>query len=177
VNFQAALRTGNKKAFVDCFDASAQQEEVLGALMEFISAMRAFREAMEEEYGAGAFADSPAGMPMPGTDDEQWIEKAEIKVAGDTATVTAPGEKGALELVRKGGVWKLKTRNLGEDVAAMGEADAGRAVRVFNGMAKAVRETTKKVGKAGYSAEKINQELGVAMMAVMMQEAMKKPAE
>jgi len=176
-NMQAALLSGDSKAFADCFEASGEEAKALGAFAEFMCAAAEFSQAMEKAYGKEATGDSPLGGAQAQLTDKSWLDAVEITQEGDTATVTAEGESTPLTLVRTEGVWKIQMESMTGEAGGMEPGDADDAVKMFGAMAQAMRSSMNNIGKPGYTAEKINQEVGMAMMAAMMQGAMEKMDE
>ena len=171
-NMQAALLKGDSEAFAGCFDASGDEAKALGAFADFMCTAAEFGQAMEKAYGEEALGEGPLGGAGAELMDKSWLEGVEITEEGDTATATAEGQDTPLTLVKKDGVWKIQMEGLMGEGDAMQPGDAEKAVKMFGAMAQAMKSSMKNIGKEGYTAEKINQELGMAMMAAMMQGAM-----
>jgi len=153
-NFQAAMLSGDKNAIADCVEGSEKHMEFLAATSEMSTVAIRFQDAMKAAYGDDAVR---GAGPTPFD-----IEGFKIKIDGDTAVATKPGE--TLKLVKKGGLWKIDANTI------MSEAELEEAFQAM-GMMKAMMEAHKgvmgKIGKEGYSAEKINQEVNKAMGEAM----------
>ena len=170
-NMRSALLGSDKQAFVDCFDAPAKQKEMLGALYEFSLASTQFDQAMKDAYGQEA-TEKAMGGRSKGVQfhDEKWLEGVTIKVDGDTATAVKEGQDDALKLIKQDGLWKIDAQSMmGE--RGQNDEDLEKASKMFQLMAEVVTDVKQKIGQEGYTAEKINQELGKAMMMAMMQAA------
>ncbi len=164
-NMAQAMRDGDSEAFVACFDATEDQEKILGVMCEMMSTMMKFEEAMVEEYGEDAVKKDGSKNNFGDLKDDKWLEDVEIKIDGDKATATKKGEGKPMNLVKKDGGWKIAA----EDMAGENQTkDMDKALKMFEAMTKAMKDATGKIGKDGYTAEKINQEMGAEMMKAMM---------
>ena len=170
-NMRLALLTGDEKAFVNCFEASQAQKQMLGSMCEFSSAAGEFQKAMEKAYGEGSFKQNK--VPNPGADlqDENWLEDVTIKVDGDRAEVLRQGIPQGLKLIRKDGLWKIDSWSMLGAQDSPDDKDMDQAAKMFQAMTKAIEQVRPKIGQAGYTAEKLDQELKQAMMMAMMQAA------
>ena len=165
-NMQASMVTGNQKAFIECFDATAQEKEGLKLFCEFVSVAVAFDAAMKKEYGEEAEA---SGQGMKGSEDmrdTKWLDDAKVDIKGDEATVTRSGDANPVNLVKKGGVWKIKgTSLMGKDL----DADSiEKRNTFFRTMIDAQKAGMAKIGKEGYTAKKVQAEVQAAMFGGMM---------
>ncbi|MCD4699361.1 MAG: hypothetical protein K8R91_02165 [Phycisphaerae bacterium] len=167
-NMVKAMRDGDSKAFVACFDATEDQEKVLGAMCEMMSAMMKFEEAMVDEYGEDAVKKGGSTGSLGDFKDDKWLEDLEIKIDGDQATAAKKGEKEPLNLVKKDGGWKIDAGDMTDENQTK---DVDKALKMFEAMAKVTKDATDKIGKDGYTAEKINQEMGADMMKALMENA------
>ena len=170
-NMRLAMLAGNKKAFINCFEANDAQKQLLGAMCELSSAGAEFQQAMIKAYGEDAVKKMQGATPDADMSDEDWLEQVKIKVDGDKAFVTKKGEKEALELVKKNGLWKISSWGMLGGRENLSEEELAQMVKMFEGMAKIMTDAKQKVGKTGYTAEKINQEVGREMMTLMFSQA------
>lgn len=160
-----AMQDGDSEAFVACFDATEDQEKFLGVMCEMVSTSIKFEEAMVKEYGEDAVNKGGSKSNLDDFKDDKWLDDIEIKIDGDKATAIKKGEKEPLNLVKKDGGWKI----VAEDMAGENQMkDLDKALKMFEAMIKVTKDATDKIGKDGYTAEKINKEMGEAMMAAMM---------
>ena len=164
-NMAEAIRDGDSEAFVACFDATEDQEKFLGVMCELTSAMMKFEEAMVDEYGEDAVKKGGSKSNLDDFKDDKWIEDVEIKIDGDKATATKKGQKKPLNLVKKDGGWKIDAGDMADEKQVK---DLDKALKMFDAMIKATKDATDKIGKDGYTAEKINKEMGEEMMKAMM---------
>ena len=173
-NMQAALLAGDRAAFVECFDASGPQADMLGAIAELVGTSIRFEEAMKKAYGEDALRGSQRGESLEAWKRKSVLGDATVTVEGDTATVTKAGQERPLHLDRKGGVWRIRTSDfLGAGQPTETE-QAEAAVRMLDAMTSVLKSTMPKIGQPGYTAEKINSEVGAAMMAAMIEAARQK---
>ena len=159
-NMQKALVDGDSEAFVACFDASENQKKVLGSMCDSISTMSKFSKAMKKAYGKDAVKSKDDDLA-----DEKWLEDITVKIDGDKATATSKERAKPMHLVKKDGEWKILASDLlPEDQMK----DVDQAMKMFKAMAKAYEDVMPKIGKEGYTAQKINEEAGKALMDAMM---------
>ena len=172
-NMQAALMAGDQEAFVACFDVTAEEEKSLAQFCEFVGVTVAFEEALKKEYGATA---APAGPGSAGLDelkDAKWLDEAKVDVSGDTATITKQDGKNPVELVKDGGVWKVKGANFaGQSTSA---EDAQKRDAFFRAMIDSHKAAMAKIGQPGYTAQKVRAEAAGGMFGAMMQGLPKPP--
>ena len=167
-NMVQAMRDGDSKAFVACFDATEDQEKVLIALCERTSATMKFEKAMVKEYGEDAVRKSGSKSNLDDFKDDKWLEDIDIKIDGDKATAAKKGQKEPLNLIKKDGGWKI----VAGDMAGKKQTEnIDKVLKMFEAMIKVTKDATDKIGKDGYTAEKINKEMGEEMMKAMMENA------
>ena len=170
-NMRLTLLAGDEEAFMNCFDASEAQKQMLGSLCKYTSAAGEFQKAMDKTYGEGSFKQNRG--PNPGADlqNENWLAGVTIKVDGDRAQVLRQGRAQGLELVRKDGLWKIDSWSMLGAEDSPDDKDMDQAAKMFQAMTKAIEKVRPKIGQAVYTAEKVDQELKQAMMMAMMQAA------
>ncbi|GAF81376.1 unnamed protein product [marine sediment metagenome] len=93
-------------------------------------------------------------------EDDNWLEDFTFQVDGDTATAMEPGYLRPVRLVRKDGLWKIEPKSMLLSTGLETESQ----VKMFQLLTGAIADVSRKIGQAGYTAEKINQELSKAMM-------------
>ena len=172
-NMRSALLSGNsKKAFLGCFDAPGKQEDMLVAFYEFTAVARQFDQAMRKAYGEEAVKEAMGGRNQGmELDDENWFKDVKIKVDGDTATAVKKDQSQILRLVKNDGLWKISGKSMLGIDEKRNDEDIEKATKMFQLMGEVVTDVSQKIGQAGYTAEKINQELSNAMMMTMMKAA------
>jgi len=163
-NMVKAMQDGDSEAFVACFDATEDQEKILGVLCELTSATMKFEEAMVKEYGEDAVKQGGSKSNLDDFKDDKWLEDVEIKIDGDKATATRKGQKKPLNLVKKDGEWKIDAGDMADEKQMK---DMDKALKMFESMTKATKDATGKIGKDGYTAEKINKEMYEEMKTMM----------
>lgn len=90
--------------------------------------------------------------------DERWIENINFKVSGDKATCIVQPEQSTKHFVKKDGGWKI----VADDVTALSE-EGMVLLSIAGEMYKAAME---KIGREGYTAEKIFEELDLPRQPV-----------
>ena len=166
-NLQTAIKNSDTDQFMACFDADGDEEKVLRATAEFVFVGTEFSEKMEEEYGEDALEDDQDEDSFQAMLEDDWLDEVEIEVDGDTAEVTHPDQKEPLKLVKVDGGWKIATEDTAMTPADASEKDADEAIAMVEAMTKAFKEVMPMIGKEGYTADKIKQELGMRMMAAV----------
>ncbi len=160
-NFQAAMLAGDKDAVANCIDGSDKHIEFFADTCEMIAVTTRFQDAMKAAYGEDAVKGGGEKNPFA---DENFLKGVEIKIDGDTAVATKPGDDEKIKLVKKNGQWKLDAN------AMMPEEEfeqAAMAMAMMKAMAEAQKGLMDKIDQPGYSAERINKELGQAMGKAM----------
>jgi len=151
-SFKAAMLSGDKNAIAGCIEGSDKHIEFFAATSDVLAVISRYQDAMQAAYGDDVIR---GGGRRPFD-----IEGVEIKIDGDTAVAAKPGSDDVMKLVKKGGLWKIDAN------AMMPEEKLEQASQTM-GMMKAMAEAQKgvmgKIGKEGYSAEKINEEVNKAM--------------
>ena len=105
-NMREALVSQDREAFINCFDIrQAERKDIVGATYKILLAMRELDQSLVQTYGQG-FSKDEGGLPQMIT-DEDWPEKVQITIEGDTAKVDDKG--GPQEFLKIDGVWKIKT--------------------------------------------------------------------
>ncbi len=169
-SMRRAVLAGDGEAFVACFDATAEQKPCLVAVSEHMGAMLKFEQAMKKAYGADATKGRGVGEGLEELRDEGFLDGITIRIDGEKATAARAGDPRPMNLRKKGGAWKI-------DPGAMlagprgQKADLGKLAGSLEAMTRAVETATGRIGKEGYTAEKINRELTNEMMKAMMQAA------
>ena len=171
-NMRLALMARDKEAFADCFEASGKQGEMIDAFYEFSAVASKFDQAMNKAYGEDAVKQAMGGhskgVPFQ---DESWLEDVTIQVDGNTATAVKQGESQPLRLAKKDGLWRINAESMLGEAKDQSDEDTERLIKMFQLMAGVVTDVSQTIGQPGYTAEKINQEMGKAMMMAMMQAA------
>jgi len=159
-SFKAAMLSGDKNDIAACIDGSDRHTEFFAALSEMFAVTTRYQDAMKAAYGAD---DVRGGKENPFA-GEAIVTGVEIKIDGDTAVATKPDHDGLWKFVKKGGRWKMDAKSM------VSEKEIERALSTMPQM-KAMLEAQKrlmgKIGQPGYTAEKINEELGRAMAKAM----------
>jgi hypothetical protein len=149
-----AVEEGDREQFVAQYDAEGKEKEALGATFGMMTTMQEFNEKMKDTYG-DAFP-APSMKHFKPSD----VEKAEVNVDGDTATVKVPGQAGEMKLVKKDGGWKIKP-------GAMLRDDLDQQIKHANASRKAIEAVMPLIGKEGETVQSIQAELGKARMKEM----------
>lgn len=159
-NMQRAMLDGDGEGFADCFDAGAEQKKALVSLCRFSHAMFEMQDAIVNEYGSGG---SQAGFSaqMDKMRSGDWLDKLEIKIEGDKASVGQKGDFQSISLVRKNGLWRIAA---GAMMPSADSKELDKMTKMSNTMADACKKITGKIGSDGYSKEKAGQEFAAIMM-------------
>ena len=162
MNMVNAIKASDKKAFMDAVNVSEDAAPVVEAMFETMAMMMDFGKAMEKEYGKDAL---PEGGPAASAKMFDFDEsKLQVKVDGDTATATMPDQDDKVKLVKKDGKWKV---DLSDQMPPPDQRK--QMIESLAVMKKAVAAARSKIGKEGYTAEKVMQEFMAEMMKAMQQ--------
>lgn len=167
LNFAKAFETGDKALLLANVQAGPKEQVAIEAMFDMATAMVRFDEKMVKAYGKEAMdkLQRRPGSKMPKAAEIE--SKLKITETGDKAQANMEGEKNPMDLVKVDGAWKI-------DAAAMLSKDKGmektdEMAKMSKAMVKAVDEVSANIGKAGTTAESINEEMGQKMMAAMME--------
>ena len=157
-NLKTSIEDGDKDLFMATVVVTPEQKPVVEAMFGVMQEAVALDKALKDKYGkdAGMKGGPSAELKFDGLDDQ-----ANYKVDGDKATFNPKGGD-KVDLVKKDGAWQVTIPD-----APTGK-DAERFMKVAPAMQKAFAEGRNKVGKEGYTAEKISEEVGQDMMKAMM---------
>ena len=151
-----AVVTGNK-----------QQLKAVSAFMDYLIAVRDFKKAITEAYGASGWAhfenEGGAKLSLNLAVSKDRLDSAEIKTNGNKATCTIPGEARAMNLLRKDGVWYV-------DAAAAldaGGVDLDKFIRMWTAMTELIRKKHGKIGQPGVTAQSLDMELGNELLSIL----------
>ncbi len=155
-----AIESGDKDQYLAQFDATEDEKELLGAQFDMMSAMREYHKKMKDAYG-----EKHKGKMDINTDE---IDKADVKIDGDTAKLTVPGQMGAMDLVKKDGAWKV---DLGDRLAK----DQEKGIKMMKAQVEAFESVMDDIGKEGETVDSIGKKLMQAQMKAMGMGDMPKP--
>jgi hypothetical protein len=122
--------------------------------------MMEFHKAMKEAYG-----EKYKGKMDIDTDE---VEKAEVKIDGDKATLKMPDQRAGMDLVKKDGAWKIDP---GEKLSK----DPDKSIKMMKAQVEAYEAVMDDIGKEGETAESIGKKLMQAQMKAMGMGEMPKP--
>jgi len=158
-----ALKAGDRTKFIECFDATEERKPLLQAAADMIFEMKALDDVCTKTFGDEWNASGGGFGRNPFKDLD--ADGADIAVDADKATVkfkTGPGE---MQMVRKGGVWKITTDDMptGEELK--------RAARMMAGMGGVLKEVRLEV-EAGKlkTADEVRKAISRRMMAMMQKD-------
>jgi hypothetical protein len=163
-----AMRDGNGSALVECFDVNAEQAELLNAIGSIRAAENELDDACVKTFGEERCRQSfGREMTRPPFDDSIF-QKAAVKVDGDSAEVTIPGEPRSHKLAKKDGVWKLAFTDLFPNTE---NVDLKVQAKLFGAMATAIRtasvEARRPLATPDSVQQKIIEETAKAARATM----------
>ncbi|NBB94696.1 MAG: hypothetical protein GVY16_03050 [Planctomycetes bacterium] len=161
MNFIKAVHTGNQELFLDSLAYEDRDEEMLVAMFGFLSATQKLQTKALDAYGPQGAALLVKDTNFPSMADVE--ETITIEESGDTATATMPDQDEPMELIKVDGVWKAKLP--GKDLPPA--ENRPQAIAMMNAMAAVMNEAIGNIGKEGYTAEKVEQEMKAAMMENM----------
>lgn len=155
-NLKSSVETGDKDLFMATVLVNDDQKAMVEAMFPVLHESILLNQAVEKQYGKDAKIKGGPDMDFAGLDDQ-----ANYKVEGDKATFNPPkGDK--LDLVKKDGVWKITMPDIPKG------PQAEQFLKIAPKMVDVLKAAQKKVGKEGYTPEKINKEVNDDMMNAMM---------
>jgi hypothetical protein len=146
-----ALRDGDADRIRQVmYAANPTETRMVAAMAEMARAMAALQKAAVKAFGKDAAKEVVGDTDATDSESKAHIDAAEVKIQGDTATVTMEdGEEAPVVLKRVDGRWRLPMSELsrGADLAALEERLAGLAQQ-----AKLVRELADEVAAHKYAS-------------------------
>jgi hypothetical protein len=168
----AALRDGDADRIRQVmYSSNASEARMVAAMADMAKAMAALQRAAVKAFGREGAKEVVGDTDATDTESKAHIDSAEVKVQGDTATVTMEdGEEAPVVLKRVDGRWRLPMSELsrGADLAALEERLAGLAEQ-----SSLVRELAEEVGSGKYASPAQAKE---AWQSRAMQASMRRPA-
>jgi hypothetical protein len=178
----AALRDGDADRIKQVMYASNSSESrMVAAMADMAKAMAALQRSAVNAFGREGAKEVVGDTDATDTESKARIDSADVKVQGDTATVTMEdGEEAPVVLKRVDGKWRLPMSELSRnaDLTALEERLAGLAEQ-----SKLVRELAEEVGAGKYASPAQAHEawqsraMQASMRRAPAQRAEKKPEE
>ncbi|HUS47378.1 MAG TPA: hypothetical protein VM098_04630 [Phycisphaerae bacterium] len=180
-NMVHAFQSGTREQFLSCVAGTEDEKKLAGAMYDYACATKGFREDFVKAYGEAAWTefqseeteDAPEGpnasLPVIPDDMLEEMEKAQVKIDGDKATLTMEQDGAPLGLIKLGGVWKVDASVLA------GRSNLQWMTEKMSKMAELVRKYRKTIGKPGIKPEDIDYELGRATAKFLMGEEPNEP--
>jgi len=106
-----ALKDGDEGPFMACFDAGAEEQKFLKAMVAAAAGTKKLQDVCRRKFGEETW-DETAGSSMADAWAQLDVEKMTFETDGDKATAKIPGRGGRMNLVRKSGVWKIATDDM-----------------------------------------------------------------
>ena len=147
-----AIENGDKDQYLAQFDATEDEKKLIGAQFDMTQAMLKFHKKMKDAYG-----DEYEGDMDINTDE---VDKADVKIDGDKATLKMPGQSGGMDLVKKDGAWKI---DVGEKIAQNPE----KGIKMMKAQVEAYESVMDDIGKEGETVDSIGKKLMQAQMKSM----------
>ena len=168
-----SLKNGDRVQFMACFEATPEQTEFLNAMAGFGEASKQFEDVCIRKFGEDAWKKSQTGKrggrPFG---EEPPLDKADVKIDGEKATIALPDQAQPMVLVKKGGIWKIDASALEPATSA---EDVKEAAKMMNAMADALKVAAAEADKAGATIESVQAKMAEEIMNVMMRMAPKNP--
>jgi hypothetical protein len=166
--FGNALVTGDSAALRASAVGTDADYKIVDSLGTMVSAMKKLSDAASAKFGK----DNAITKSSKDMDIAAELEKSEVKVDGDTATIInkdKPDDKNPMKLKKTGADWKV-------DLSSLPKDGMEQIVKMAPAMAKAAAEVTAEINSGKYQkAEDAQQALGQKMLAAMMQSAPPQP--
>ncbi len=166
-----ALKSGDKALFVGEFDVEPKNKVLLEMLFDFIVGMRGFEADMKKTYGEDAMKTMDIKGSQKGLDIftlEEWKEDIQFKVQDDKGVATVKGQTKPMNLVKKGDKWLMVMEQL-----SIEDKDREMFLQMMKSMMGVFNSARAKIGKEGYTAKKIGDEMKLDMMGAMFKGMLK----
>ncbi len=159
---------GDREAFVAAFvTSSAEQAKAVAAMADFYVAAGAYQKAMLAAYGKNAIKLGSRELV-----DDKWLDSVRVTVDGDRAVAVKLGQDKPLALVKTGHGWRIIPDAL---LNAIPGADLARKAKMCRAIAAAHDAAAGTIGKSGYSAEGIEQQLHSAILNAIFTDMQQTP--
>lgn len=154
-NMAKGMEKNDKDLFMASIYAGDGNQELVEAMFNATTGLAAFSKDMEKAYGKDAIPGMARSSPLLSDDD---LAKMEIKEDGDKATAKFPTGKSTLQLIKKDGKWLV---DASKDLPPA--ADRNDIIKSMKKVTEAMAKVRPNIGKSGYTAQKINEEMQKAM--------------
>ncbi|MBN1553609.1 MAG: hypothetical protein JXA11_02605 [Phycisphaerae bacterium] len=147
-----AVETANPKAYEANLTFSNADKPMVGIMWSLVKEMNGFEKDMKKTYGqAGVDAVKKSqlarmGMAPPSLDDIK--SKMAVKITGNKAKATLPGQSQPIPLVKVNGKWKVQ-------LAMPDLMRTPQGQMVAKSIVNGVKNARKNIGKPGYTPQKI----------------------
>ena len=153
--FADGLAEYDKQKYLSAIHGDQQMRQLAEIIFDYSSSMNDFKTAFIAQYGPDAeqkFFPTPASAGMAAL--QKNLESMNIKIEGDKAICTVPGEEGAVYLIRKNDLWYVDVGLI--FVVSAEEAD--RRIKMWSEVIEMIRDMQKKVGAPGVTAQALYEE-------------------
>jgi len=169
IAFARSVETGKKKQFLDSVAMTPAEKPLIEATWRFIREHAKFEADMKKAYGSTGQAALAKGQQTLVGKTTPTLEELEkglmVTVAGQTASAQIEGQSNPMNLVRVDGRWKVQLFPPGQ---IQGQA-AEMMVSLMDGLTKTIKQARKNIGKKGYTADRIMEEVNASILSPMEQ--------
>ena len=142
--------------------------EALSVFMDYMMAIRDFKQAVIKEYGTGGWilfeSEGGAKLSLNLTDNREKINSAKIEINGDKAACTIPGESQVIHLARKNGIWYVDAGGIIET----GGSGVQKFISMWSSMTDLIKKKQLRIGQTGVTAESLDKELGAELLPILV---------
>jgi hypothetical protein len=167
VTMNAAIESGNRDQFVSCFKATDEQKKALGEMHGMASEMSKLQKAVEKSYGADGAKEFQAALGPSGGGVQaltpEKIAGMKVEEKGDTATVSVPGERQPMAMVKDAGKWLVDVKEMFKDGVT-----AEQVGKMMATMKEPIGKVLAEVGKPGQTPKSHASTMQSEMMKAMM---------
>ena len=158
-----AMMELDRETFLAGLTGTPQEMRAAGAFMDFMIAMRDFKQAVIAEWGEEGWRpftqEGGAKLSFELSDNRDQLDRAQITVDGDRATCTMPGGSQVVRLSRTDGQWLIHVGDI-----LTGD---NRQSDTWSKMARLLRDKKDRIGVSGVTPQSLDAELGRAVMQTM----------
>lgn len=166
--FIDALLEFDKAKYMSLLTGDELELKAASTFMDYLIAVRDFKKAVIDAYGVSGWAhfenEGGAKLSLDMSDTREKLDSMQVRIEGEKATCTVPGEAQVMHLSRRNGMWYVDAGG----AISTGGTSLAKFIKTWSEMADAVREKQRRIGQPGVTAPSLDKELGDEILKILM---------